>query len=325
MTDQRSDDRAGGEELLLGLKGLRSFLAGLATLAAADVGPASSCGITLQMTQGWPVTVAASDALAAQLDEVQCGYDQGPCLTAARAGTVVHIKDLTEDLRWSDYRRRALERGIRSSLSLPLQAQGRSIGALNLYATAPNVFGEAETTRGGRFAAQATGALALATRSVGSARLATALAADVPSGRSLHWVMSLPREASSVQPPHWAIDAILATLEVPVRVRSAAAVATTLACGHVVTHGRARNFRIVLDVGENTVEITATDRGDTLVEGPPAAAETESMHAIAAEGLRSDLAQVAERVEIHRDPGAGVLVRVVLPLHQSAVPDRPSG
>ena len=54
--------------------------------------------------------------------------------------------------------------GIRSSLSLPLIADGESVGALNLYSRKAGAFGDTETTRAERFAKNASGALTLALR-----------------------------------------------------------------------------------------------------------------------------------------------------------------
>ncbi len=53
-------------------------------------GKGLSCGITLE-PNGRPMTVASTDALAAQVDEVQYGLDQGPCLHALGTGTQVHL------------------------------------------------------------------------------------------------------------------------------------------------------------------------------------------------------------------------------------------
>ena len=77
------------QALLLGTETIQEFLAELAGLAILTVGEGLSCGITLQ-PNGRPLTVASTDALAAQVDEVQYGLDQGPCLHALRTGTTVY-------------------------------------------------------------------------------------------------------------------------------------------------------------------------------------------------------------------------------------------
>src|ERR1700735_1454307 len=109
------------QALLLGTETIEEFLTERAGLAILAVGEGLSCGITLQ-PNGRPMTVASTDALAAQVDEVQYGLDEGPCLHALRTGTLVSIEDLASDHRWTEYAATALQHGIRSSLSLPLNS-----------------------------------------------------------------------------------------------------------------------------------------------------------------------------------------------------------
>src|SRR4051794_14929946 len=110
------------------------------------------------------MTVASSDTRASQVDEIQYGHDEGPCLHALHTGQVVVIDDLAADDRWGAYQMPALGHGIRSSLSLPLRTNGVVLGALNIYATAPRVFGLQERVVAGGFADEASRALALAVR-----------------------------------------------------------------------------------------------------------------------------------------------------------------
>jgi GAF domain-containing protein len=120
------------QALLLGTETIQEFLTELAGLAILAVGDGLSCGITLQ-PNGRPLTVASTDTLAAQVDEVQYGLDQGPCLHALRTGTLVSIQDLASDQRWAAYAATALQHGVRSSLSLPLSSGSGTLGAFNLY------------------------------------------------------------------------------------------------------------------------------------------------------------------------------------------------
>ena len=57
------------QALLLGTETIQEFLTELAGLAVLAVGAGLSCGITLQ-PNGRPLTVASTDTLAAQVDEV---------------------------------------------------------------------------------------------------------------------------------------------------------------------------------------------------------------------------------------------------------------
>jgi GAF domain-containing protein len=168
------------QALLLGTETIQEFLAELAALAVLTVGDGLSCGITLQ-TNGRPPTVASTDVLAAQVDEVQYGLDQGPCLHALRTGTLVSIEDLASDQRWAAYAATALQHGVRSSLSLPLSSGSTTIGAFNLYSQVTGFFGQAATRRAKRFAYNASGALSIAVRLADHVALTDQLRASLDS------------------------------------------------------------------------------------------------------------------------------------------------
>ncbi len=168
------------QAVLLGTDSIDGFLRELAVLAARTLGEGLSCGITLQ-PDGRPLTVASSDTLASQLDELQYGLDQGPCLSSLRTGEQVRIDDLSADQRWQEYAGRALAHGVRSSLSLPLFVADRSVGALNLYSTQPHFFGDAETRLAGRFTRDAAVAVGIAARLAAQAVLTDQLRASLAS------------------------------------------------------------------------------------------------------------------------------------------------
>ena len=63
---------------------------------AGTLGDSLPCGITPQ-PNGGPLTVASSDQFVSQVDELQYGLNQGPCLSAARTGQQVWIDDLAAD------------------------------------------------------------------------------------------------------------------------------------------------------------------------------------------------------------------------------------
>lgn len=151
------------QQLLLATEDITDFLEELATLAAKVLIGDFFCGITMRRGRA-AFTVASSDTRASQVDEIQYGHDQGPCLHALSSGQVVVVDDLTQDDRWGGYQMPALGHGVRSSLSLPLRADGQVIGAMNIYATQPRAFGPQEQLVAGRFVDEASRALALAVR-----------------------------------------------------------------------------------------------------------------------------------------------------------------
>jgi GAF domain-containing protein len=172
--DNDMDDDANGDfkelqDALLSTESVEQFLQEMTRLAAGLVRGGLSCGMTVQ-SGGRPMTVACSDPVAAQVDEVQYKLDDGPCLHAMRGGHTVRIEDTTRmkdtgvKARWPEFEERAAAHGIRSCLALPLTAEGRSIGAINLYARTASAFGAAEARRAENFAENASGALTLALR-----------------------------------------------------------------------------------------------------------------------------------------------------------------
>ena len=168
------------QAVLLGTESIDGFLRELAVLAARTLGAGVSCGITLQ-PNGRPLTVASSDITASQVDELQYGLDQGPCLTSLRTGELIRTDDLAADARWGDYGLRAVAHGVRSSLSLPLTAVGRSVGALNLYCDKAEFFGGAQTRLAERFAREASVAVGIAARLAAEAALTSQLRASLAS------------------------------------------------------------------------------------------------------------------------------------------------
>ena len=152
--------------VLLGSEKVDDFLLDLAVLAARELGEDLSCGIILQ-PRDRPQAVASSDVTAAQVDEVQYSRYVGPCLHVIKTGERVRIDDLVFDQRWWEYAVRALAHGVRSSLAIPVSAQGNPVGSINLYSGRPGFFDTARTQRAEQFAAEATDAIGHAAKLVG--------------------------------------------------------------------------------------------------------------------------------------------------------------
>ena len=140
-----------------------SFLDSLVRWAVEQTPGAEACGLTLEQA-GRGLTVTYSGEMAARGDERQYELDDGPCLEALRTGRVVTVADMATETRWGKYPERALDAGVRSSLSFPLPLGERGRGALNLYASRANAFTEADERTGQSWAGQASGALAVAWR-----------------------------------------------------------------------------------------------------------------------------------------------------------------
>jgi GAF domain-containing protein len=175
------EDLAGLQDALLNTESVEQFLHELAELSTRVVADGLCCGMTLRQNGRPPVTVACTDALASQADDVQYRTGDGPCLHAMRSGERVRIEDMTRHHRWPRFSRQAVSLGIRSSLSLPLFADGVPVGALNWYAREPGAFGLAETRRAEEFAGHASGALTLALRMASCADLNDQLRSSIVS------------------------------------------------------------------------------------------------------------------------------------------------
>jgi GAF domain-containing protein len=177
-------------DALVNTEDVEQFLHEMAVLAARLVGGDLACGMTMR-SSGRPVTVACSDPVAATVDRVQYELDDGPCLHAMRDGHVVHIQDTADKARWPEFERRAAAHGIRSCLALPLRAEGRRIGALNLYARDAAAFGAAEARRAADFAENASGALTLAIRLASHAALIEQLRASMASRTAIDQALGI--------------------------------------------------------------------------------------------------------------------------------------
>ena len=125
--------------LLLASENFDDLTQQLAELTARTITGATTCAITA-VSDERVLSVAASDALGAQLDEQQYAIDEGPCLEAIRTRQVVSAPDLATETRWHDYPAQVLARGISAVHSAPLLVRGRALGALNVYADAPRSF-----------------------------------------------------------------------------------------------------------------------------------------------------------------------------------------
>ncbi|MGD0603192.1 MAG: GAF and ANTAR domain-containing protein [Streptosporangiaceae bacterium] len=183
------------------------FLAEVAALAAAQVAAGTCCGVTL-LSGGYPVTIASSDPRAAQLDAAQYDVHDGPCWQAIRTGRAVLIEDTTgEDDPFAAFGRRAAAHGIRSALSVPLEAGSPDAdnpdadslaGTLNLYAVAPAAFGATEIAKAVMFARHAAGALAVAHQADLTSQLHAALASRAVIDQAIGVIMAEKRCAADV-------------------------------------------------------------------------------------------------------------------------------
>jgi GAF domain-containing protein len=114
---------------------LDATLERVAVLARDALGPASAVGVTLLDAHDRPRTRVLTDEISPRVEEAQAVEGDGPSLHAARTGEVVRVDDVhTVAQRWPAFAREALESGVTSVLSVPLQVDDRPVGALSAYA-----------------------------------------------------------------------------------------------------------------------------------------------------------------------------------------------
>ena len=172
-----TDDSSGFADLsriLLAEDDLDSILLKVAEVAERTIPGSDSVSITL-LRDGQPETAASTSSLAVDVDELQYGADEGPCLDAAREQVVRVVEDMVAEERWPAYGPHAAERGVRSSLSVPLPVRDTVLGAINVYSRTPRTFDDDDVETARTLAAQAAVALANAELYARTAALAEQL------------------------------------------------------------------------------------------------------------------------------------------------------
>jgi len=85
------------------------------------------------------VTAAASDEVAAQVDEFERELEEGPCVDALNDEAVYMDADLLDGSPWPRLAARVLaETPVRGMAGLRLVAENRTVGALNLFSDTTN-------------------------------------------------------------------------------------------------------------------------------------------------------------------------------------------
>jgi GAF domain-containing protein len=102
---------------------------------------AGHASLTVRAKRGH-TTLAATSALAEELDRLQYVHDEGPCVESADRGEWFRAGDVAHDPRWPTWGPQAYALGARSLLSVRLLSKGKPFGALNLYSEQTGAFGD---------------------------------------------------------------------------------------------------------------------------------------------------------------------------------------
>lgn len=133
---------------------LRDVLTRVAEFAVAAIPGADGAGLTL-LEAGRADTIVASAPFVAEVDAIQYGIEEGPCITAASEGRTVRSGELSTDEQWPEFGPRIGKLGVHSVLSLPLLTPAGVVGAMNVYAHPRNAFSDHAAAIGELFAVPA--------------------------------------------------------------------------------------------------------------------------------------------------------------------------
>jgi GAF domain-containing protein len=117
-------------------RGLDETLQTIAEVARDSLPGFDEVGISTMHARGRVQTEAATGDLVYQLDELQYGLGEGPCVDTLRDAEVVSAPRIRHDQRWPRYVPEAVALGLRSQLAVKLYLdQEGTLGGLNCYST----------------------------------------------------------------------------------------------------------------------------------------------------------------------------------------------
>ena len=152
--DDLHESLAGLSRLAPARLSLDSLLTRVAHYAVQAIPGADGAGLTL-LEAGRGNTLVATAPFVSEIDAVQYGIGQGPCIMAAREGRTIISGSLGSDPRWRQFGGRVARMGVHSAVSLPLVTPEGVVGAMNVYAHAKHAFDERAAELGGVFAGPA--------------------------------------------------------------------------------------------------------------------------------------------------------------------------
>ncbi|MCU7728909.1 GAF and ANTAR domain-containing protein [Actinoplanes sp. KI2] len=152
---------------LFGNDNLRDVLAQVLKFTVGAVAGCDRASVTLHR-HGRVVDTVTTDAVAAELDDIQFETGIGPAPEAMNSDQPVSVSDLTAASRWPVLAATAAELRVSSALCYGLYvqrpAQWSALGALTLYSSTPDAFSDADNEFGSILAAYIGIAVAIAQR-----------------------------------------------------------------------------------------------------------------------------------------------------------------
>lgn len=79
--------------------------------------------------------MASTDDLVGELDDLQYGHMEGPCVDSVHSAPVVVVEYARHEQRWPRFIPAADKLGLRAQLALRLFTEEETLGSLNMYST----------------------------------------------------------------------------------------------------------------------------------------------------------------------------------------------
>jgi GAF domain-containing protein len=105
----------------------------------------AGAGVSVVDEAGLLRPVTGVNQLTTELELVEEGLQEGPCVDAFAEGRTVVVVDLgTEGGAWPRWSAAAREQGVRAVLGIPLRVRDTSLGAMNIYSAEKRQWRDAE-------------------------------------------------------------------------------------------------------------------------------------------------------------------------------------
>jgi GAF domain-containing protein len=108
--------------------------------AAKENVPGVEFGGVSLVDRGEIKTVAPSDEIVTRIDKLQYKLGEGPCVNSITDHRTHRTGDLAHETRWPRFGPETATMGVLSMLSFRLYTSEDTLGALNLYSSAPDAF-----------------------------------------------------------------------------------------------------------------------------------------------------------------------------------------
>ncbi len=147
--------------------------------------------------RGTYATVAATDDIAARIDDLERRLEQGPCVDAIEEEIPQVEADLRAGSTWPELARAVLESTpVRGVMGFRLLIDKHKVGALNLFSDTPGAFTAAAAGQASALAAFASVTVTAVSRGEDIASLRTGLLSNREIGKAIGLLMGLQNLSS---------------------------------------------------------------------------------------------------------------------------------